>query len=332
MPNFQNNLINSFSKAVNNNRNIKKERRYGTIVEELGKKYVIIDGSDIKTPINEAIGAEHGDRVIIEVVNHNVTVLGNFTEPPSSRYATAYIKESGKSMIIGDIGSDGKPIGKYLILNNDAVYLAENDIIIASFEGDKITIGQTKADIEFCSGYGSVRYADGTLLIEGNKAIQMRTKNTSDNIEVLCNTHDGKSEVGFKVYNASDLTKYSSVLLSYDGLDIKTLDDKPIKINGNEVISSEKNIIFGSMTRSIPIPIPTLSVVFDISNDNIPNGYVLTGLSGMYCSDTRGNISGFFIEDNEITLYMTFSELPSENVSITVKYFAIRSSNINESG
>lgn len=323
MPDFQNNLVNSFSKVVNN-RNIKKERRYGTIVEELGKKYVVIDGSDIKTPINEAIGAEHGDRVMVEVINHNITVLGNFTEPPSARYATAYIKESGKSMIIGDIGPDGKPIGKYLILNNDAVYLAENDFIIASFEANKITIGQTKADIELCNGHGSIHYANGTLLIEGEKAIKLQTKNTSDNIEVLCNTHDGKSEVGFKVYNTSDTTKYSSALLSYDGLDIKTPEDKPIKINGKEVIDDGNNIIFGSFTSSGKINSTNLVKTFQVPD--IPKDYILTGLSALYCSVAHCNISGYSISmDGSITLYLNFASIPSTDITITVRWFAMRS-------
>lgn len=334
MSDFQNNLINSFSKTINNGRNIKKERRFGTIVEELGKKYVIIDGSDIKTPINEAIGAEHGDRVIVEVINHNVTVLGNYTEPPSARYATAYIKESGKSMIIGDMGSDGKPIGKYLILNNDAVYLADTKIdengkkegvIIASFEADKITIGDTKADIELCNGYGNMRYSNGTLLIEGEKAIKIQTMNTNDNIEVLCNTHDGKSEVGFKVYNSSDTDKFSSVLLSYEGLDIKTPNDKPIKINGKEVLDDKTVIVFGSFSTSGKVSTPNIIKTFEIPD--IPENYILTGLVSLYCSSSDCVLSGYSIKQKNITLYLKFLSIPSTDVGITVEWFAMRSKN-----
>lgn len=56
----------------------------GTLVVIGSKKYVQIDGSDIRTPCYEASGANNGDRVLVSMKNHRVIVTGNFTDPPEA--------------------------------------------------------------------------------------------------------------------------------------------------------------------------------------------------------------------------------------------------------
>ena len=56
----------------------------GTIKSSGKAKYVRIDGSESLTPISEIVDVKDGDRVIVTIENHEATILGNLTMPPSA--------------------------------------------------------------------------------------------------------------------------------------------------------------------------------------------------------------------------------------------------------
>lgn len=56
----------------------------GTITSSGTAKYVRIDGSESLTPISEIVDAKVGDRVLVSIENHQATVVGNITKPPSA--------------------------------------------------------------------------------------------------------------------------------------------------------------------------------------------------------------------------------------------------------
>ena len=81
-------LLKEFAKVVNDvgDKPAPKQYVYGTITTGEGNaKYVMLDGSDMLTPISEVVIAEAGDRVLVSVENHQATVIGNITFPPSAR-------------------------------------------------------------------------------------------------------------------------------------------------------------------------------------------------------------------------------------------------------
>ncbi len=81
-------LLKEFAKVVNDvgDKPAPKQYVYGTITTGEGDaKYVKLDGSDMLTPISEVVVAEAGDRVLVSVENHQATVIGNITFPPSAR-------------------------------------------------------------------------------------------------------------------------------------------------------------------------------------------------------------------------------------------------------
>ena len=81
-------LLKEFAKVVNDvgDKPAPKQYVYGTITTGEGNaKYVMLDGSDMLTPISEVVVAEAGDRVLVSVENHQATVIGNITFPPSAR-------------------------------------------------------------------------------------------------------------------------------------------------------------------------------------------------------------------------------------------------------
>lgn len=56
----------------------------GTIKSSGEAKYVRIDGSESLTPISEIVDVKVGDRVLVTIENHEATILGNLTKPPSA--------------------------------------------------------------------------------------------------------------------------------------------------------------------------------------------------------------------------------------------------------
>ena len=86
--NLDRSLLKDFAKVVNDvgDKPAPKQYVYGTITTGEGNaKYVMLDGSDMLTPISEVVIAEAGDRVLVSVENHQATVIGNITFPPSAR-------------------------------------------------------------------------------------------------------------------------------------------------------------------------------------------------------------------------------------------------------
>lgn len=59
----------------------------GTVVMSGDRKFVKIDGSDALTPVFETVDIQEGDRVYVSIENHQASVIGNYSYPPSARVA-----------------------------------------------------------------------------------------------------------------------------------------------------------------------------------------------------------------------------------------------------
>ena len=75
-------LVANFAKSTNDKKTTSSEATvYGTVRIEGDKKYVQIDGSSIKTPVNTTSDISDGDRVIVLIKNHEATIIGNVSAP-----------------------------------------------------------------------------------------------------------------------------------------------------------------------------------------------------------------------------------------------------------
>lgn len=75
-------LVSQFAKITNDKSKDKKESTsYGTIVERDGRKFVKMDGSDLLTPVTTTTTIYNGERVTVQIKNHQATVTGNITSP-----------------------------------------------------------------------------------------------------------------------------------------------------------------------------------------------------------------------------------------------------------
>lgn len=79
--NISRSTIKEFANLANEDKTKKETIVYGEIVEYNGRTYSRIDGSEELTPIASATNVKDGDRVIVNVKNHEATVMGNITNP-----------------------------------------------------------------------------------------------------------------------------------------------------------------------------------------------------------------------------------------------------------
>lgn len=79
---LSNDLLSQFAKITKDEKRTKKETTvYGTTVENNGKTYVKIDGSDLLTPASTTINTKNGERVTVMLKNHTATITGNVSSP-----------------------------------------------------------------------------------------------------------------------------------------------------------------------------------------------------------------------------------------------------------
>ena len=81
---LSNNLIDKFVNAVgvDNKDKLKKDGPlYGTIVGQGGSMYVKLDGSEVLTPITTTVEYTEGERVLVNILKHTATVVGNVSSP-----------------------------------------------------------------------------------------------------------------------------------------------------------------------------------------------------------------------------------------------------------
>ena len=82
---LSNDLISQFIKVTNDTTGKKeKTKTYATVVESGGVMYVQLDGSELITPVDTTNILHEGDRVIVDINEHNAVASGNITNPSVS--------------------------------------------------------------------------------------------------------------------------------------------------------------------------------------------------------------------------------------------------------
>lgn len=77
----------------------------GVIVKNDSEMMLQLDGSNQLTPFVKAVDVKEGDRVIVELANHQATVVSNLTHPASAYTAVAYMQMTEDGLKIGSADS-----------------------------------------------------------------------------------------------------------------------------------------------------------------------------------------------------------------------------------
>ena len=191
-------LISEFAKVTNDaKKEVKETNTYGTIVMYGNTPYVKLDGSEIITPCVTMIAVEEGDRVAVQIKNHNAYITGSTSNPAASTKQMNEVKEdiANFNVIVTD-----KLIAKDIEAING--YFQQLTVITGKY--DDLTAATAKID-ELRAAYAD---------IDRISADDIKTINAEiDNLQALIidseqiTTDDlnaAKAQIGqLKAYNAS---------------------------------------------------------------------------------------------------------------------------------
>ena len=135
MPILSTDLVKQFVESTHDETETKEPSRfYGTASVRPDGIYVILDGSTIPTPVSMATDAQTGDRVLVEIVNHQARVIQN-------------INKSNSDIVAGRIEHDETGVFQELRVGKEYVNtLIASDITADSIVADRAKIEDLEAD------------------------------------------------------------------------------------------------------------------------------------------------------------------------------------------
>ena len=135
MPILSTDLVKQFVESTHDETETKEPSRfYGTASVRPDGIYVILDGSTIPTPVSMATDAQTGDRVLVEIVNHQARVIQN-------------INKSNSDIVAGRIEHDETGVFQELRAGKEYVdTLIASDITADSIVADRAKIEDLEAE------------------------------------------------------------------------------------------------------------------------------------------------------------------------------------------
>ena len=135
MPILSTDLVKQFVELTHDETETKEPSRfYGTASVRPDGIYVILDGSTIPTPVSMATDAQTGDRVLVEIVNHQARVIQN-------------INKSNSDIVAGRIEHDETGVFQELRVGKEYVdTLIASDITADSIVADRAKIEDLEAE------------------------------------------------------------------------------------------------------------------------------------------------------------------------------------------
>lgn len=124
-------LVKQFVESTHDETETKEPSRfYGTASVRPDGIYVILDGSTIPTPVSMATDAQTGDRVLVEIVNHQARVIQN-------------INKSNSDIVAGRIEHDETGVFQELRVGKEYV----NTLIASDITADSIVADRAKIEV-----------------------------------------------------------------------------------------------------------------------------------------------------------------------------------------
>lgn len=150
---LSNDLISQFVKITKDDNKTKNEvTRYATVKITDGRTYVQFDGADIITPISTTASVKDGDRVTVQIKNHEAYITGNLSSPSAnSDYVNNALRES-ENKLSGALTEQKQELLAELASGIEATVegklsLHVDQLKAELIEADKAIIGQLQAEI-----------------------------------------------------------------------------------------------------------------------------------------------------------------------------------------
>lgn len=342
-------LLKDFAKVTNDT---KKEKSgdyiNGTVVVNEFGKFVRLDGneSSVLTPIEEAMDAQNGDRVIVMIKDHKAVVTGNLTAPASARTANAYIKMTDDGLVIGML-NNGEPTNKYLLLSGEAYYIKNDDgDTLAEFRDDKIFLGGSdEAVISFCNDMAIIKRTaleDSTLLdlsvsseedeelgthVESGLSLSVGEDWSLDRARLYAGEmHRGESSDDVSTYVETNVDGIV-VINAYSLIDLDSETDVQPRANGSPIVTEATLFTTGRSYVHNGKIASKHNQTFTISSISVPTGYAITGIKRITTNhSTVCALTEFYVvsRDSVSVTFVSSSSVDISDLEIVIDWFALR--------
>lgn len=221
----------------------------------------------------------------------------------------------------------------------------------ASFSTNSIKLGNTEnAFISLCDGRGSIISDNGTLILNGEGAVGLRSVYSDSDgtyrAETACKADSNSPVAVMQAYQENGSA--SSIAVRPDGISINTADGAIASLNGSEILSSETLIVAGTVTAKGLIGAGKYQSVEAVVP--VPAGYSLTGIRQISTDHKKlCHITQFYTNPSTNTVGATFHNIENLTVSnsssddkvtilgpleltVKIEWFALRSKGATYAG
>lgn len=242
---------------------------FGTIVAQGGKTYVRIDGSDCLTPMVSAADIEEGDRVLVNIMKHSATIIGNVSSPSASKTNVTKLEKK-----VDENGNSIVQINNTINQQNNTITQLDNKI---NQQDNTIT----QLDNTINQQNNTITQLGNTINQQGNDIEQINDTIKSQNNQI--------TQINNVINEHGNSIELINNTITAHGSDIKSINDKittannDIKAQGNKIelinseLTTQKSSIetINSTLSSHDSTIKVVNSSFEITNG------VVTGIKGI---------------------------------------------------
>lgn len=277
-------LISEFAKITNDKKKENKETNtYGKIVMYGNVPYVKLDGSEIITPCTTMIAVEDGDRVAVQIKNHNVFITGGITNPAASTKQMSGVKE--------DVAKFNTVVTDKLVVSDiEAINGYFQQLTVVAGRYDDLTAATAKID-ELKGRYASFDRISADDIKSMNAEI--------DNLKTMMINAEGITTKDLETVNAQigNLTAYNASFGYLSAEELRAIKANIKHLNVNVFDAETGNIKFANIDFS-NIKMAAIEHLFSES------GIIkdITSETGKITGELVGvTIKGDLIEGNTVT-------------------------------
>ena len=277
-------LISEFAKITNDKKKENKETNtYGRIVMYGNVPYVKLDGSEIITPCTTMIAVEDGDRVAVQIKNHNAFITGGITNPAASTKQMSGVKE--------DVAKFNTVVTDKLVVSDiEAINGYFQQLTVVAGRYDDLTAATAKID-ELKGRYASFDRISADDIKSMNAEI--------DNLKTMMINAEGISAKDLETVNAQigNLTAYNASFGYLSAEDLRAIKANIKHLDVNVFDAETGNIKFAKIDFS---NIKMAAIEHLLSESGIIKD--ITSETGKITGELVGvTIKGDLIEGNTVT-------------------------------
>ena len=238
-PNVTNKIVNIMKQDSSRTTTSSSAPVFGTIVAQGGKTYVRLDGSDCLTPMVSAADVEEGDRVLVNILRHSATIIGNVSSPSASSTKVTKIEKK-----VDDNGNS-------IVQINNTINQQGNTITQLGNEINQQNNTITQLGNEINQQNNTITQLGNEINQQGNDITQINDTIKSQNNQI--------TQINNTINEHGNSIELINTTLTTHGSDIKSINDKITTANNNITAQGNSITLINTELKSQKSSIETIN-------------------------------------------------------------------------